>query len=176
MVGLDLSLRAAAAAFLPRGFKGNTKQVRVGTWGYELKSDADEAARAERRDHIAQAIRCWLAELPRGVVHVFIEEYAFSKKSSSATGLHELGGVVKDRLFTLGVPFSTVTASEARKTLLQKVPQKGSKEFTEDNVRRLGGEALYWNVDEIDAVVVANHGLMLMGWTPLSFEGTPDGR
>ncbi len=67
----------------------------------------------------------------------------------------------------------TVTASSARKTMLQRVPQKGSKEFTEDNVRKLGGEALYWNADMVDAVVCANHGLRLQGWVHVSFPGTP---
>lgn len=178
IVGLDLSLRAAAAAFVPRTFKGDTKQVKVNTWGYELERGATEARLASRRAHIADGIRAWIVGMGRTTLieHVYIEEYAFSRNSSSATGLHELGAVVKDRLLAQGLPFTSVPASAARKTMLQKLPKKDSKQFTEDNVRRLGGEALYWNADEVDAFVVANHGMMLMGWTPLSFEGTPDGR
>lgn len=174
VVGLDLSLRSAAAAFVPSTFKGNTKHVRVQTWGYELDREASEESLAKRRHIIATGIREWLRGLSKKhiVERVFIEEYAFSRNSSSATGLHELGGVVKNVLLEASFHFTSVTASSARKTLLQKLPKKDIKAFTEDNVRRLAGEALYWNADEVDAFVVANHGMMLMGWTPLSFPGT----
>lgn len=172
LIGLDLSLRSAAAAWVPKGWKGNPKHVHVAHWGYELTNEASEKDQAQRRHFIAGSILAFVKARSAMTCRVYVEEYAFSRNSASASGLHELGGVVKDRLFQHGYLFESVTASAARRTLLQKMPKKDSKDFTHDNVRRLKGEALYWNGDEIDAVVVANHGAFLFGWTPLSYPGT----
>jgi hypothetical protein len=173
VIGLDLSLTSAAAAWVPMGWTGNTKVVVVGgPWGYPLTNEATREDAIDRMISIAESVVNFCIDHP--AVNVYVENYAFSQASSSATTLRELGGIVKRefRKRTGSVPIP-VTASAARKTLLQKLPKAKLKDFTEQNVRRLKGEALYWNGDQIDAVVIANHGAMLQGWTPLSFPGTP---
>lgn len=174
IIGLDLSLRAAAACWIPRGWKGDTTKLKVGTWGEELTKGASLEDKIKRMIYIADSIVTW-AEERTGVKAMFVEDYAFQIRSASAAPLHELGGIVKRECYVrLGLALTPVNISSGRKTLLQKLPGKGAKEFTERNVRRLKGEALYWNNDEVDAFVVANHGVMLSGGTPLSFEGQID--
>lgn len=173
VVGLDLSLRSPAACWIPRGWKGDTRQLKAAGkgWGTDLKNDATEAEHLDRMERIARSVALFC--LARRPVAVYVEQYAFSKaNSTSAVQLHECGGIVKHFVReALGLPVIAVTASAARKTLLQKLPKKDSKQFTEDNVRRLGGAAVYWSGDEVDAFVVANHGARLQGWVPLSYEG-----
>jgi hypothetical protein len=146
--------------------------VRVATFGYELSKQATREEVIDRYDSISLAIRVFCEENP--VRAVYVEDYAYAQHSQSIAGLHESGGIVKRDLYrSLGRAPIPVTASTARKTLLQKLPrQNGIKQWVEANVRRLKGEAIYWNGDEIDAFVIANHGLMLEGGTPLSFPGT----
>lgn len=171
-IGLDLSLTGSAACWLPWGWEGDTGAVRHATWGYPLTKEATLEEQVDRMIHIAEGVTAWCREHPHR--NVYVENYAFSQASTSATTLRELGGIVKAefrrRLGKVPIP---VTASSARKTLLQRLPKAKLKQFTEDNVRKLGGEALYWNADVVDALVCANHGVMLEGGVPLSFLGTP---
>lgn len=172
IVGLDLSLRAAAACWMPKGWKGDTRKLKVGTWGHDLKKESSDAERLDRMILIAESIVGWIVNVGE-VKAVYVEDYAFSMRSSSISGLHESGGVVKVEIYRrLKLVPKPVPSSSCRKTLLQKLPRADVKKFTEQNVRRLKGEALYWNGDEVDAFCVANHGMMLEGGTPLSFLGT----
>jgi Holliday junction resolvasome RuvABC endonuclease subunit len=173
VVGLDLSLRSTGACWLPRGWTGDTRQARVmAPCGRD--STGTERDKAMRRNEIASRVLAFVAQHASPGETVYVEEYAFSKKQASATGLHELGGVVKEVLLVeLNVEVIPFVASEARRVLLStKLPRADVKEYVVDQVRRqLKGEAVYWNEDQIDAMVVANAGLAHRGWTPISFPG-----
>lgn len=172
VIGLDLSLRSPGACWIPRGWLGRVARVRTAGagWGYELTRDATPADVAARHIAIAERVVDFCRRHPHEAV--FVEDYAYSRNSSSATGLHELGGVVKaDLLRALGRAPIPVTASEARKTLLTNVPRSDSKSFVIANVRMLGGKAVYWSEDEADAFCLCNHGCKLLGWTHLNYEG-----
>lgn len=170
IIGLDLSLRSTAACWIPPGWEGDINAVIMTSVGQELTKEATNEQRIERILAIADHLVAFYLKF--GADAVYIEEYAFAAISSRATELHELGGVVKLKLFEVcGFAPQPVTASTCRKTLLQKLPKKDQKQFTEDNVRSLRGDALYWNGDMIDAFCVANHGLKVEGGIPLSFEG-----
>ena len=168
VVGLDLSLRAAAAAKVTLPWDGDLEDVVTRVIGDEVSKDSAPEAYARRLDLIAKS----MVDFCDGADVVYVEEYAFSQMSKRAHSLGEVGGVVKLELFRrLGHAPIPVTASTARKTMLQKLPRKGVKEFTMRNVRRLGAPADRWTEDQIDAFVCLNHGVMLQGGIALTFAG-----
>lgn len=171
VVGLDLSLLSTGGCWLPKGWRGSPSQARVMTCGREC--DGSERDKARRRDDIASRVLAFVAQHVSPGGRVYVEEYAFAKSNQAhAAQIRELGGVVKDRLFVeLDVECLPVVASEARKVMLGKLPQmRGVKEWVVDQVRRqMRGDAIYWNEDQIDAMVVANAGLAHEGWVPISF-------
>ena len=170
IVGLDLSLRAAAACALPTDWDGDLTKAKTEMFGGKLGSDATHRERTERMVKIAHDVSLFC--LNAKATHVFVEAYAFGMRSTSSHQLAELGGAVKARLLDeLDLAVEPIVASQARKTLLQKLPRADVKEFTELNVRSLGGPAPYWTGDECDAFCVVNHALSLVGGVPLSFLG-----
>lgn len=176
VVGLDLSLTGSAAAAVPRIWSSQdlnaVKTLRV---GYNLSNIEDEGERIDRIDFIAERIVEFCQEHHASVVGV--EDYAFSQGQSRAHALGELGGVVKlavwKKLHLTPLP---IVASTARKTLLQQLPNlrgKGKgylKAWVAHNVRRLAGPTANWSEDEIDAFVIANHRLMMVGGVAMTYE------
>jgi len=170
VVGLDLSLRAAAVCAIPIGWGQDLTKVVTAVFGASLTQDATTRDRLERLIQIAHDIELFC--IHHKATHVATEAYAFAARSSSAHALAELGGVVKTRLLDhLDIVTESIVASQARKTLLQKLPRKKVKEYTLRNVRRLGGVTKTWTDDEIDAMVIANHLLMTCGGVAMTFEG-----
>lgn len=173
VLGLDLSLRAAAACIVPLDWDGaSLGQLRTCVVGEALANDADECMRLGRLHHIAEGLVAFCRA--HGVKHAFVEQYAFSQTGAHARSIAEVGGVVKYRLFRkLGIVCEPVVASSARKLLLTKCPKKDVKKFVVKNVRRLGGTAREWTEDEVDAFVVANMGMYLVGKPHMNFDGIP---
>lgn len=172
VVGLDLSLRGPAACWIPEGWRGDPAKVRMGgrDWGGALTAGASPEDHAERIRRIARAVAAFCRA--HRTVAVGVEGYAFGMRSTSSHALAELGGAVKLALWEeLGLAAHPVAASAARKILLQRLPRRNVKEWTEENVRRLGGVAIYWTHDEVDAFTICNYQVMVQGWIPLSFEG-----
>lgn len=170
-VGLDLSLRAAAACALPLGWEGDLAEVLMMTTGSTLAADAHARAQIERYVQIAHDVLVFCINHPPKVA--LVEDYAFSGGGQArARALAELGGAVKARLLDdLDLAVEPVTASHARKVLLQKLPRRGVKEYAVANVRRLGPIASRWTEDECDAFVIANVALERAGGHALTFEG-----
>lgn len=171
VVGLDLSLRGPAACALPLDWDHDLRKVRTGLFGYELSADASDEEVIERNAQIAHDVTVFC--INARATRIARENYAFAASSSSVTKLAELGGVVRhDVMQTMGIAVSSITASRARKVLLQNCPSSGSKKFTVRNVKRLGGPTLKWSEDECDAFVIANCLLMYAGGIAMTFEGT----
>lgn len=139
--------------------------------GSKLSADASAKDHVERLLRINDDVHYFCVDLE--ATRVAIEEYAFSAgRQSHAHSLAELGGTIKLRIFrSLGIVVEPITASHARKVLLQKCPRKGAKDFAVVNVRRLGPIAKAWTEDECDAFAIANTILMRAGGTALTFEG-----
>lgn len=177
VVGLDLSLQAAAACAIPLKWKEHDMlHTRTIVVGYGVKDSDGEEVRLERLDKIAKALVEFCDN--NHAVAIGVEDYAFSQGQSRAHALGEIGGVTKLALYKkLNVIPTPIVASTARKTLLQKLPgQRGMKKgfmkkFVAHNVRRLEGPTLKWGEDEIDAFVIANHRRMIEGEVPMSFLG-----
>jgi hypothetical protein len=168
IIGLDLSLRAAAACAVPVEWGHDLTVVQTGEWGEPLKADATPEQRVKRISGIVEGVVkfCFHAS------HVFVEEMAFAQSGSHAREVAELTGAVKHRLHRdLGIVAIPVVASHARKVLLQRLPKREVKGYVIANVRRLGGPALAWSADVIDALVVMNLGVELAGGTAMSFAG-----
>lgn len=175
VVGLDLSLRAAAACAIPRRWNQNLNQVRTMVAGYGVEQN-DEEARVIRLEVISEAIGEFCVQ--NKAITVSLEEYAFSQGQAHSHAIGEIGGVVKLELRRrLKLTPRPLFSNTARKTLLQWLPSSRGKpkgylkRYVTTNVRRLGGVTLRWTDDEIDAFVIANHTLMLAGGTAMTFEG-----
>lgn len=174
VVGLDLSLTASAACAMPLGWDQNLKKLRTHIFGYKLEAEAPQKERIARMVSIADGILEFCREVQARFV--YCEDHAFGAGGRNANQTIEMTGIVKARLFDeWGVVVQPIVVSSARKTLLQHVPRgvgKGfAKKFTVRNVKRLGGPTASWTEDEVDAFVVTNHGLMLLGGTAMTFEG-----
>jgi len=170
VVGLDLSLRAAAACALPFPWDLDLAKVRMMRTGSSLKLDATPKEHAERNAQIAHDVCVFCVNVR--MKHLAVEEYAFSASGARARAIAEMVGVVKHEvleMFDMGLP--PIPPATARKVLLQKLPRADVKEFTYRNVRRLGGPALEWTEDEVDAFVIANTVLMHAGGTAMTFPG-----
>lgn len=171
VIGLDLSLRAAAACSIPLNWDQDLKKVTMAKFGYELDEDATERDKIDRLISIAHDVCVFC--INEKAHRIAAEAYAFSAQSSSVTKLAELGGHVRaDVLQTLDIAIETITPSRARKVLLQNCPSRDSKKFAVRNVKRLKGPTKHWTEDECDAFVIANCLLMHAGGVAMTFEGT----
>lgn len=172
IIGLDLSLRAAAVCALPRNWQYDMKSIRTLVVGENVSNADAEEARIRRLDKISSAI----VEFCRSnhAIAIGVEDYAFSQGQSRAHALGELGGVVKLAIYkALGIAPLPIVASTARKTLLQRARVKGmkDKDYVVHNVKRLGPVAERWTDDEVDAFVIANAMLERAGYIALTYEG-----
>ena len=173
ILGLDLSLRAAGLALVPEDFAPGLdfSRVRVRTVGEKLPANATSRQQAERIAKIAHAIVVFARN--HGVTKAWIENYAFSRGDSRAHALGELGGVVRVALLRSGIEFDVVHSNTARKHLgkFSALPKKKREnknvEALPPKVKEQVHLALYgmgapkhWTGDELDAFVVANHGLI----------------
>jgi hypothetical protein len=159
VVGLDLSLRASAAVWLPRGWA-------PGDWGRIAAETFDAEAEGEvgsrRICLITWAVRGFVEEVwrrdPSAFPRVAMEQYAFSRNGAHASEIRELGGAVK---FTMRekhrAPVESIVASSARKTLLGPLPRMSRKEWKahlKHELARMG--CPLDDEDQRDALVVAN--------------------
>ena len=176
VVGLDLSLRATSACALPLGWDHDLSTVRFRRVGHALGVDASARERIERWCTICDGLLDFCREVQAR--HVYIENHAFGAGGARAYETIEMTGTVKKALFEdWGVVLEPIAAVTARKTLLQQLPSlRGRprgfmKAHVVRNVKRLGGPTEAWTDDDVDAFVVANHGLMVRGHVALTFLG-----
>lgn len=174
VVGIDLSVRAAAACAIPIPWDYDLGKIKMVRAGYALEKGATNRDKIERGNQIAHDISVFCVNVR--AMRIAIEEYAYAMKSANIHQVIECGGMVKaDILNTLDLDVYPVQASAARKILLQHVPGKmgqgKTKPWVIKNVKRLGGPTLAWTEDECDAFVVANTVLEHAGAVALSFPG-----
>ncbi len=158
ILGLDLSVTAAAAVAVPCAWDGDWSRVESVVVGERLRRDATDAERARRTETIADRLVAFARST--GATLAFIEGYAFSRVTAAHT-LGELGGVVRLELVRAGVELHTVNMASARKLLLGKVPRTDPKVAVFAALRASG--ARFETCDESDAMAVANYGLAELG-------------
>lgn len=173
VVGIDLSLRAAAACALPFPWDHDLGKVRMLKAGYALNQQSTAKEKAQRIAQLAHDISLFCLNVKAR--RIGIEDYAYSASSAHQHQTFECGGVVKDRVLELlDLEVHAITAAAARKTLLGVVPRLGrgqTKPWVIRNVKRLGGPTAEWTDDECDAFVVANRVLADAGAVALAFDG-----
>jgi Holliday junction resolvasome RuvABC endonuclease subunit len=164
ILGLDLSLRRPAAVVIPDGWE-------LGRWddlarlSFEPFEVASDRERYQRIGGIVARLIGFARE--RQVTYAFVEQYAFSKSSSSVTKLAELGGHARvEFLRRTGLVLRPVVASQARRQLLGALPRKDAKLVVQLALGAAG--APFPNDDECDAFTVANFGLTELGLVALS--------
>jgi len=155
-MGLDLSLRGTGYVVL----SGLSQIVDSGIVGESLKKDASVKDHTERlidtTKHLMDVMREWMA---KGDLCVAIENYAFSKSSSSVTGLAELHGVIKSQmLLALGLSPVYYSVKTARKLVFGNGNFKKAKVKPALEARGLKFKGL----DDADAFVIAECHMMKM--------------
>jgi Holliday junction resolvasome RuvABC endonuclease subunit len=165
VVGFDLSLTAPAAIMLP----GNWKP---GAWGsvraWLLKPAKPKTEDLERQLQRYIAIRKWvfaiLDEFRGDEVHVFVEDYGFSKNQMGASRVRESGGIIRLAVYEkYKIVMQPVPSNVARKLFLGKVPQKDPKVAVQDVLFNKAGAPKKWDENQADALVIANWGLAELG-------------
>lgn len=154
ILGLDLSIRAAAVVAVPSDWDGRWSRVQSMVAGESLPKGATDNEHALRNQSIANAIIRFARRV--GATHAYIEGYAFSRRSSSVHQLAELGGVVRLELVRDGLEVATVNMGQARKLLLGKVPRESAKLAVYDAFIAAGRR--FESLDESDAMAIANYG------------------
>jgi Holliday junction resolvasome RuvABC endonuclease subunit len=162
ILGIDPSLTRSAAVLIPPGWE-------LGDWltlrwcSVEIPpGDGTERQRVERMGEIVDRLLNFVSEHSGSEVRGWVEQYAFNARSASVTKLAELGGILRHQfLIEFGVPLEPVTASQARKQLLGKLPRKDQKLAVQLALGRAG--APFVNGDECDAACVAFWGLTEIG-------------
>lgn len=156
ILGLDLSERCAGLVILPEDWVQDGAPVwhRVVAMTLDVPDRDTERARILGCAELARQVRAIAAE--HRVTAVGVEAYAFSRRSTSAHRLAELGGIVRDRLYRDYDTVRSVVASSARKTLLGRCPRTGAKVEVQ---RVLGQLQCPWvhAPDLCDAFAIANH-------------------
>lgn len=158
LLGLDLSVTAAAAVAVPLNWAGDFRRVSSIVVGERLRRDATDAERARRCETIATRIVGFARSA--GATHAVIEGYAFSRADAAHT-LGELGGVVRLELVRAGLELRTANVGTARKLLLGKVPRSDAKVAVFAALRAAG--ATFQTPDEADAFAAVNLTLADLG-------------
>lgn len=161
VLGLDLSLRRPAACVIPEGW-------RVGDWkalhllSFDGEDSHDERSHYVRIIKIVGKMRDFMIAHGVGQEDAWVEDYAYSRHSSSVTKLAELGGYARCEFLTYGRVLHAVPAASCRKLLLGKVPREGQKQAVQDAFRHVGAPFAE-DGDLCDAVAVANYGMSEQG-------------
>jgi len=154
IAGLDLSLKCSAAVCGTVAADGSVSDLDSEIW-----SGADglyEMGRVHASSQIANGIAAWLSD--RGVKVVWIEGYAFSRRSRATHVLAEHGGIVRARLGRAGIEFETAEQSHVRRWLLDGTKSSANiKDRIREAVRGcgvvgiIGPRGEVWTQDEYDA-------------------------
>ena len=168
VMGLDLSLRGAAAVVLPSRWSptepwSTAPAAMQETPAHERFTVEGRLEGEERSAAIVGSVLELVAK--HEVTHVFVEEYAFSFRATSVTGLAELRGALKYALWkTETLRLVPIVASSARKILFGKTPRMARKEWKaaiRTALDRMGSP--FEDGDTRDAFVVANAARFRLG-------------
>lgn len=161
VVGLDLSLRSAAAVALPIDFHDGLRwdRVRHVSSGYPLPKTASELQRAGR----IRTVRDDVLTFVRGTdaTEVWMEEMAFSRSGAMAREIAGMTWVVRLVLMDAGYTLRVVTASAARKVFLGHA-RKGAKQLAQQALSDIGAPFADCD-DTCDAFVIANYAASELG-------------
>lgn len=164
VVGLDLSLKRAAACYVPADWEPcDWPGLKFCVTGSSVKG-RDPRAVVERLSSIAREISSFVDEI--GCPKVWLEDYGFGAVHAAAW-LGEGAGVVKLALFeTHGIVVVPVNQATARKTFLGKLPRREAGTAVVQALAKLG---FPWEgSDEADAWVIGNHARSVLGMPALT--------
>lgn len=170
IVGLDLSLTCTGFVSAPTCWDGDWAVVSAREFA---ASTLPKLARGEERQENEYARTQRIAVLARSIVRacaaddakrVVIEQRAFSQHTAASAQVAALTEIVQYGLWELGIYFSCVPSTQARKLLLGKVPKTGkdAKNAVQATFRQAGCP-VEWSQDVCDALCVLNHHMSLVG-------------
>jgi len=166
VAGIDLSLRGCGLVAVPAEWGGAWASIARATIGRDLDKGAPFWEQIRRLDDLAEDVVRWIES--RGCTHAYVEHYPVGSSGGpfNVDKLAELGGAIKVQLarelelFACPIPIAS-----ARSTACGSIPRLGkgkTKPYVHEVLRSIGAPK-DWTADELDAWVIANHGLSLMG-------------
>lgn len=174
VLGLDLSLKRSAAVLIPAGWElGAWGALAVESWPTDdpppgMSPERQQVERTERIDYVSQRVLAFVTR--HRPTHLFLEDYGFSRHSSSVTALGELRGVVRrDLLRGFGkVPLPVPVSAVRRVFFGGALPRSDAKVYVQQAL--YGAGAPFGNDDECDAYAVAAYGASELGLPVLTFD------
>ena len=162
ILGLDLSVRAAAAIAGPLSWDGDWTQLSTKIVGEPLRKGASERERIDRCVRLGVSLSAFARE--HGVTDVYIEGYAYGQATAAHT-LGELGGLVRLGLMRTGIDLHVANMSSSRKLMCGTIPRSADKKaVVQATLRRAGAPALILDSGDLcDAFVCLNWGMSELG-------------
>jgi len=116
VLGMDLATRESGFCFIPAGWDGDFGALKFDGVGYDLLGKIPERSKLHAMMNAAKVAIRMIRQYEPDVLAV--EDYAFSRQSSSTTMQAEIGGVVKSQiLLGLDLVPGKVASTGARKFL-----------------------------------------------------------
>src|SRR5208337_4572987 len=110
------------------------------------------------------------------VMHLYVEDYGYSKNNKSAAHMMESGGIVRADIWRrFGLTMTNVSVTHARKLVFGFNPRKPAydpKVFIQDTVFNKFKAPKTWGENECDALLVAQAGLSELGGLILTLQRT----
>jgi Holliday junction resolvasome RuvABC endonuclease subunit len=161
ILGLDLSVRCAAAVAVPFTWCGDWRGVETFKCGAALAKTATDDERAARLAKTARQLVRFATV--NNVTEAWLESYAFSRNGAHTAG--EVGGVVRVALADARIRLHTSQMSTARKLVLGHVPtgRDAIKAAVKSTWAAAGFTAGANDDDLADAMTAANMGLVEAG-------------
>jgi hypothetical protein len=124
LLGLDLSVTAAAAVAVPLDWDGQWSRVQSVVVGAKLRRDATDEERARRTETIASRLVAFARAA--GATVAFIESYGYARHPRPPRAC-ERWSASRLELVRAGIELRTANMGTARKLLLGKVPRSDAK-------------------------------------------------
>ena len=168
VVGLDHSLTGFGLAAVHPSWGLDFRQVRR----YTLATDTSDGPRVARRAALARDVVAWIEwqagrlEVPLSDVRVFIEGGVFhARKADTVRSQERLAAVVEDRLWSrLSLKLVVAEQQSVRTTFMGRSARgRGIGDAMQELLKAAAPETEQWDEAELDAFLVANHGLSVHG-------------
>lgn len=160
VVGIDLSTTGLGLVCVPHDWGCDWSRVERISLGTKPGSPLPGRRRALANDVVMWVSHQWGSSAKP--IWLWHEGYPLKGGAYNIDLLCELGGVVKDALYTqLGLLVEPAPLESARKLFLGKLPQRGRKQAVASAMSQITDR--FNDGDQIDAFVAANWGLYELG-------------
>jgi len=138
VLGMDLAARHSGLCYIPKEWDGTQGGLICREIGYNLKGKLDERTKIQIMLNVAKTALAMVHEFKPD--RVVVEDYAFSRQSSSTTMQAEIGGVVRSQIYlSTNITVEPLSVTGARKFLTGGLRGKRSADASR-GIRCLGAK------------------------------------